>query len=174
MRAAVWQMNHSHPRDPTCRRCWPHLPACCAATPAGELPVLLAVESQRGRRLSVLAEPSVLNTLRSHRLHELQSTGAGAAWHPHMRSTCHGYMLQFFINAASCMSCSESLQRCISCTKLQALSGAVFSCVVSAHPASCPPPAPEDITQSLHRPAVLAPTYKHISIRPLLSIVPLR
>ncbi|WIA29380.1 hypothetical protein OEZ86_011884 [Tetradesmus obliquus] len=42
---------------------------------AGELPVLLAVESQRGRRLSVLAEPSVLNTLRSHRLHELQSTG---------------------------------------------------------------------------------------------------
>jgi hypothetical protein len=37
--------------------------------------VLLAVESQRGRRLSVLAEPSVLNTLLTHRLHELQSTG---------------------------------------------------------------------------------------------------
>ncbi|KAF6262498.1 beta-lactamase-like protein [Scenedesmus sp. NREL 46B-D3] len=42
---------------------------------AGELPVLLAVESQRGAGLSVLAEPSVLNTLLTHRLHELRSTG---------------------------------------------------------------------------------------------------
>ncbi|KAF8073056.1 hypothetical protein HT031_000717 [Scenedesmus sp. PABB004] len=42
---------------------------------AGELPVVLAVESQRGRRLKVLAEPGVLRTLTTHRLAELASTG---------------------------------------------------------------------------------------------------
>lgn len=42
---------------------------------AGDLPVLLAVEAQRGHRMTLLAENIVLNTLVTHRLHELQSTG---------------------------------------------------------------------------------------------------
>ncbi len=42
---------------------------------AGELPVLLAVERQRGRRLRLLAETGVLQALEAHRLAELRSTG---------------------------------------------------------------------------------------------------
>lgn len=41
----------------------------------GELPVLLAVEASAGRLKTVLAEQSVLDTLRQHRLAELKSTG---------------------------------------------------------------------------------------------------
>lgn len=53
----------------------PGLVSAAAVLPAGELPVLLAVESARGRRLTVLAEAGVLHTLAQHRLAELQSTG---------------------------------------------------------------------------------------------------
>lgn len=51
------------------------LPPVCSA---GELPVLLAVEAQRGHKLTVLAETAVMTTLLTHRLHELQSTGGHA------------------------------------------------------------------------------------------------
>lgn len=42
---------------------------------SGELPVLLAVEAAAGRRKTLLAERSVLDTLQQHRLAELRSTG---------------------------------------------------------------------------------------------------
>jgi ribonuclease BN (tRNA processing enzyme) len=42
---------------------------------SGELPVLLAVERQRGRRLNLYAEAGVMGRLTEHRLHELVSTG---------------------------------------------------------------------------------------------------
>lgn len=45
---------------------------------AGELPVLLAVESAAGRHKTVLAEGAVLDTLQQHRLAELRSTGEPA------------------------------------------------------------------------------------------------
>lgn len=46
--------------------------------PAGELPVLLAVEAAAGRRMTVYAEASILDTLLQHRLAELRSTGANS------------------------------------------------------------------------------------------------
>lgn len=42
---------------------------------AGDLPVMLAVEAQKGHRMTLVAENNVLNTLMAHRLHELHSTG---------------------------------------------------------------------------------------------------
>eukprot|EP00878_Enallax_costatus_P033410 GHUV01036839.1.p1 GENE.GHUV01036839.1~~GHUV01036839.1.p1 ORF type:complete len:173 (+),score=32.31 GHUV01036839.1:541-1059(+) len=42
---------------------------------AGDLPVMLAVEANKGHRMTLLAENNVMNTLATHRLHELQSTG---------------------------------------------------------------------------------------------------
>jgi hypothetical protein len=51
---------------------------------SGDLPVLLAVEASAGRIKTVLAEPSVLDTLQQHRLAELKSTGKnrsnGCTW----------------------------------------------------------------------------------------------
>ena len=43
---------------------------------AAELPVILAAECARDRRLRVIAAAEVATTLRAHRLHELHSTGA--------------------------------------------------------------------------------------------------
>lgn len=42
---------------------------------AAELPVVLAVEAQRGRRLRLIAGPAVMPLLEQHRLAELASTG---------------------------------------------------------------------------------------------------
>jgi hypothetical protein len=44
---------------------------------AGELPVVLAVERAKGRKLRLCAQHDVLARLTAHRLHELQSTGRG-------------------------------------------------------------------------------------------------
>ena len=42
---------------------------------SAELPVLLAVERQKGRQLKLFAEAEVMVRLQEHRLHELVSTG---------------------------------------------------------------------------------------------------
>jgi ribonuclease BN (tRNA processing enzyme) len=45
---------------------------------AGDLPVLLIVERNAGRKLTVISAPEVESRLRHHRLHELYSTGKSA------------------------------------------------------------------------------------------------
>jgi glyoxylase-like metal-dependent hydrolase (beta-lactamase superfamily II) len=45
---------------------------------AGDLPVLLIVERNAGRKLTVISAPEVESRLRQHRLHELYSTGRSA------------------------------------------------------------------------------------------------